>query len=126
MRRHADVAILALMVIPSPACAAEDGGTRSHFARGAGGRATGMGGAFVALADDASASIWNPGGLALVSRLTYELNHTRLEAAEANEEFAAIALPSWRWGTLAFSLRHLAVAASTSARAQCPDPLDLP
>src|SRR5436309_11514578 len=48
---------------PLAASAAEDAGTRSVFAQGAGNRAVGMGGAFVGVADDASATMWNPAGL---------------------------------------------------------------
>src|SRR5438094_8616567 len=37
-------------------------------------RAQGMGGAFVAVADDASAIYWNPAGLANVNQLDSQLN----------------------------------------------------
>jgi hypothetical protein len=35
---------------------------------GAGARAMGMGGAFIAIADDATAASWNPSGLAVLER----------------------------------------------------------
>jgi hypothetical protein len=54
------------------ALALADGvGAFSTFKSGIGARALGMGGAFVAVADDATAVVWNPAGLA-------QLNDTRL------------------------------------------------
>src|SRR5689334_2552635 len=49
-------------------------------------RAAGMGGAFVAVADDASAVYWNPGGLALGNMFTLVVDNTltRVEAKDVN------------------------------------------
>jgi hypothetical protein len=55
--RRWTVAILAVLLTPIPAAA-------QHPFEVVGGRAQGMGGAFVAVADDASAVYWNPAGLA--------------------------------------------------------------
>ncbi len=57
------------------------------------GRSTGMGDAFVAIADDASAAYWNPAGLALVTSREVVLNHIDW-IADINHEFIAAALPS--------------------------------
>ncbi len=99
----------ALLLAPRPAAAAEDAGTLSPFARGAGSRAMGMGGAFVASADDASALIWNPGGLARASRLGMVADYTRLEESDAGERFAALVVPSWRWGAVGIAMRQIGV-----------------
>ena len=108
MRRLAlSLALLALAA--TPVRAAEDGGTRSPFARGGGERGPGMGGAYVAVADDATSTIWNPGGLGLVSRLTLEVGQTWLGEADANERLFAVAFPHWRWGTAGLCFRHLGV-----------------
>jgi hypothetical protein len=48
----------------------------------AGVRATGMAGAFVAVADDASAVFWNPAGLATGSYFSVALDDNRLETAD--------------------------------------------
>jgi hypothetical protein len=50
-------------------------------------RAAGMGGAFVAVADDASAVYWNPGGLALGNMFTLVVDNTltRVEAKNLNQ-----------------------------------------
>ncbi len=61
--------------------AQDDGGGRSVLADGAGNRALGLGGAYVAVADDASAAVWNPAGLGFVQRrelqVTKRLKTTR-------------------------------------------------
>src|SRR5438874_13382067 len=46
-------------------------------------RATGMGGAFVAVADDASAVFWNPAGLASGSYFSLALDANRLETPDS-------------------------------------------
>lgn len=46
---------------------------------GAGARAQGMGGAFTAIADDATASSWNPAGLAQLTRPEFSLVYDRLD-----------------------------------------------
>jgi tetratricopeptide (TPR) repeat protein len=86
--------------------AAEDGGTRSVFASGAGNRAIAMGSAFVGIADDASAMIWNPGGLGTLQRLEFQAAHSGYGDLESREEYLAAVLPDWRWGTVGLSVRH--------------------
>lgn len=56
------LALLASVAAPVPA-AAQDAGTQSPFALGAGSRGIGLGNSFVSLADDASAVYWNPAAL---------------------------------------------------------------
>jgi long-subunit fatty acid transport protein len=65
MRRRA--AVLVLLALATAAAAQEEPRVaREGFATlvGAGARASGMGGAFTAIADDATAASWNPAGLA--------------------------------------------------------------
>jgi|WetSurMetagenome_2_1015567.scaffolds.fasta_scaffold02458_9 long-subunit fatty acid transport protein len=62
--------IILLNARASP-CLAQDGGidfTSSPNPLGSGARALGMGGAFIAVADDATAASWNPGGLVQLER----------------------------------------------------------
>lgn len=79
---------------PAPECLAESGGagTRSaQFLRlGLGGRAVAMGGAFVGLADDASAVYWNPAGLAGVDRTELGFMHSAWLQEIAYEYFALV------------------------------------
>ena len=65
------VASLALVMVLSAVVLADGIGAFSAFKNGIGARALAMGGAFVAVADDATATLWNPAGLA-------QLDDTRL------------------------------------------------
>jgi len=69
------------------------------------GRTTGMGEAFVAVADDASAAYWNPAGLALVSGRQAILNHIDW-IADVNHEYLSLVVPT-RIGSLGVSATAL-------------------
>lgn len=60
---------------------------------GVGARALGMGGAFVALADDASAGYWNPAGLAQLERGELLAMHSEQFGGLANHDFLSFAQP---------------------------------
>jgi len=62
---------LSLIMVLSAVAMADGVGAFSAFKNGIGARALAMGGAFVAVADDATATLWNPAGLA-------QLDDTRL------------------------------------------------
>ncbi len=107
--RRASIAVIAAFFLPASAFADADGGGRSVFAVGAGNRALAMGGAYVAISDDASAPVWNPGGLGFVQRMELQGSHASLGLIDVDEEFVSFALPSWRWGAAALSFRRFAV-----------------
>jgi len=69
------ISIFLLLLAPLLAHAEEgkNYGAMPNFHQGVGARSTGMGGAFVALADDATAGYWNPAGLTQMELYTYEL-----------------------------------------------------
>lgn len=76
------------------------GGRPGAFLRlGVGSRALGMGGAFVAVADDATASYWNPAGLGLVRELQFGGTYTEISLGR-QYNFAGIAVPLGAWGTM--------------------------
>lgn len=101
------VALLALS--PVTARADGDAGIRSVFAYGAGNRALALGGAYAGLADDASAALWNPGGLGFVPRRTFDASYASLYGLGFQEHYAALALPSWRFGTFALTYQQFGV-----------------
>ena len=77
---------------------------------GVGARALGLGGAFVGVADDVTASFWNPAGLAQLNRKELSLMHAETFGSLLNQDFIAFALPLTgqdRLSTLAFSLQRL-------------------
>lgn len=92
--------------LPPTAGAYEDAGTRSAFALGAGSRAFGLGGAYTAIPGDATIMVWNAGGLGWVTRSEGYAGVTN-HPMQIREDFASVVLPSWRWGTLAVSMRRL-------------------
>jgi len=102
-------AILLAAAIAPVAHAADDAGTQSVFAYGVGDRALAMGSAFAAAADDPSALFWNPAGLGLVDRTVVQLDQFGHLGLGFHESYAGFAMPSWRWGTGAISMRQFGV-----------------
>lgn len=82
------------------------GTTGANFLKIGVGRATGMGDAFVAIADDPSAAYYNPAGLAGVSR-SIQLNHLEWISDLSHEHLAAV-LPTG-FGTIGLSITALAM-----------------
>jgi len=73
-------------------------------------RGEGMGRAYVAIADDATASWWNPAGLAFLSNRNISAMHTKLAPGLADDvyyEYLAYAQSSEDWGGLSASLVYL-------------------
>jgi len=102
-------ACVLLCASPAPAGQGDDAGLRSVFAHGAGNRALAMGGAQVADLHGPSALIWNPGALALLDRYRFEASNTDLIGLGFNEKYFGLAVPSWRFGVTALSLRTFGV-----------------
>jgi len=101
--------VFVLAAVARAASAADDGGTVGVFATGAGNRALAMGGASVAMPEGPWGWTWNPGGLAWMSRAGAELMQGAPDAIGARETQAAVAVPDWRWGTLALTWRQFGV-----------------
>jgi tetratricopeptide (TPR) repeat protein len=104
------VVAMATVSFVAEARAGDDGGGRSVFALGAGNRPLGMGGAYAAIADDASAPLWNPGGIGLIFRKQLEVTQTGYYDFGINEQYASFVFPSWRWGVLSSTFRHFGVS----------------
>jgi len=72
--RRLPVLLACLILLPALAMAeGTNFGSMENFKQGAGGRASGMGGAYVAAVDDVTAAYWNPAGLSGMERYTYQL-----------------------------------------------------
>jgi len=84
---------VALLLTSVSACAFADKYAAEFLKVGAGARALGMGGAFVALADDASAVYWNPAGIVSVSTIQVEAMHAEQFGNLINYDFVAVAFP---------------------------------
>uniref|UniRef100_A0A7V3PU92 PorV/PorQ family protein n=1 Tax=candidate division WOR-3 bacterium TaxID=2052148 RepID=A0A7V3PU92_UNCW3 len=72
--------------------------TGANFLKISVGRASGMGDAFTALADDASATWFNPAGLAHIKRQA-QMNHANW-FADLNHDYLTVVLPVTNFGTL--------------------------
>ncbi|MFQ6606482.1 MAG: PorV/PorQ family protein [Fidelibacterota bacterium] len=80
------------------------GTTAANFLKiGAGSRAVGMGGAFVAVADDASSMYWNAGGLGRLNQPELIVNHSQW-IADIGYTFMGFALPLRAGGTLGINV----------------------
>ena len=71
------IGFFALVVLLTPVCFAGVNAA-PHLSMGSGARSLGLGGAFTAIADDATSTIWNPAGLPAVDDLTVTLSSARL------------------------------------------------
>lgn len=69
-------------------------------------RAAAMGNAFAAMADDATALVWNPAGLGRLDRQHAHLAHMA-QVLETQVEFAAYARPTGRLGTFGAGVTYL-------------------
>jgi len=104
-RKTLTVLILLVLVAPSWAVFTKIGMAGLTFLKIGVGRSTGMGDAFVAVADDATAAYWNPAGLALISGRQAMISHIDW-VADINHEYVSVALPAMS-GTVGFNVTAL-------------------
>jgi hypothetical protein len=76
---------------------------------GVGGRALGLGGAYAALANDASAGYWNPAGLSRIEYPEIMVMHDERFGNLMNYDFGAVALPFGTDATLGLSVMRLSI-----------------
>lgn len=103
-----------LLLAVSSVTTLADGPTVAKYAGefmaiGVGGRALGMGGASVALANDVTAGYWNPAGLPLISYPEITLMHDERFGSLENYDYGAVAFPMGARSTIGFSLIRLGV-----------------
>lgn len=85
-----------------------------------GARAVGMGGAFVAVANDASALYWNPSGIALLNQAEAIFSHSEW-IADINFNYGAITVPVTGFGTVGISFTSLSLSEMERTTVQQPD-----
>jgi len=91
----------------APSLFAQSGGQPGAFmGYGAGARGLGMGGAFFAVSDDASASYWNPAALTLLERKEFTAMQATL-FADTTLNFFTFAYPTVSKGTWALGMTQL-------------------
>lgn len=104
---------LCLLLLAPNASATKFAG--AFMADGGGARALGMGSAFVAVADDASATFWNPAGLVDLPSRQLLAMHSERFGDLVDRDFLSYVQPlrgergSWRDGAFGVSVIHLAV-----------------
>jgi len=111
----AAVAVLALLSLPLSSDAAqvfEKVGTLGgqSLKIGVGARAAGMGEAYVAIADDATAVYWNPAGIARLSGQSISINHTAWPANVLFDQAAYVFSIKWIPGMLGVNVRALTMS----------------
>ncbi|RMF68848.1 MAG: hypothetical protein D6743_02800, partial [Calditrichaeota bacterium] len=93
----ARLSCLAILFSLLPAGLLADGGGKTGMAflkLGVGARASGLGEAYSTVADDATATYWNPAGLALLARPEFAFTHTEW-VQDISNEFVAFAFPAF-------------------------------
>ncbi len=80
-----------------------------HLRLGAGARSIGLGGAFTAIADDATATVWNPAGLGSVKDLSFNLSTQRL-SLDRSHNFMAVSKSIGLNGAIGFAVTNAGVA----------------
>jgi hypothetical protein len=104
-------AFVIAMLVPASLMAATGVGKYAgeFISLGVGGRALGMGGAFVALANDVTAGYWNPAGLAQINYPQFTLMHDEQFGNLVNYDYGAVAIPFGANTSLGFSVIRLGV-----------------
>ena len=110
MKKLSIAAIVLLCMVANSFALTKVGTTAAQFLKiGVGSRAQGMGGAFVAVADDISALYWNPAGIANLKGSEAMFMHTEW-LADISYDFGAVALNLGPYGVIGISLSATSMA----------------
>ncbi len=111
--RYKTYSIMVFLLVVSPSLASAvlgEGGYPGGFLRmGIGARPLGMGGAFVALADDGTAAFWNPAGLGQLDKPQLASMYTRM-SLDRTHHFVGYAQPIRGFATISISWLNYGVA----------------
>lgn len=88
---------------------------------GVGGRSLGMGGAYVAAAQDVTAGYWNPAGLSFLEYPEVMLMHSRQFSGVVNYDYGSFGMPVGGKSSLGFSVIRLGVDGIKETALRNPD-----
>ena len=104
------IPVLLLIFAVSPVCFAEgEVNAMPHLRLGAGARSIGLGGAFTAIAEDATATVWNPAGLGSAADLSLNFSTQRL-SLDRSHNFIAITKTLGSYGSIGLAATNFGVA----------------
>jgi hypothetical protein len=98
--------LLVIVLVPLYADFAKLGTSGAQFLKIGVGRGAAMGEAFVAVVDDASATYWNPAGLAGMTNREVSFQHNEW-IADIRHDYLTVALPLGTFGTMGISVTAL-------------------
>lgn len=104
------IPVLLLILAVSPVCYAEgEVNAMPHLRLGAGARSIGLGGAYTAIADDATATVWNPAGLGSAADLSLNFSTQRL-SLDRTHNFIAITKMLGSYGAIGLAATNFGVS----------------
>jgi len=109
MRRYLIQAAILLALVPATLKAGDKGYAASFMELGVGARALGMGGAYVALSDDATGFYWNPAGLAFLPNLQAASMYANLFNSLEKQSYVNVAMPIFGGASFSVSWIRLSV-----------------
>ena len=99
-----------LILAVTPICLAEgEVNAMPHLRLGAGARSIGLGGAFTAIAEDATATVWNPAGLGSAADLSLNFSTQRL-SLDRSHNFIAITKTLGTYGAVGLAATNFGVS----------------
>ncbi len=105
------IAALFLILAVSPVCFADEHqvNVMPHLRLGAGARSIGLGGAFTAIAEDATATVWNPAGLGSSADLSLNFSTQKL-SLDRSHNFVAITKRLGDYGSIGLAATNFGVS----------------
>jgi len=109
-KRSKILVFLYILMLPCLSSAQSIGKFAGEFLNiGVGARSQSLGGAFVSIADDATASYWNPAGIGQLDITQMSLMHAEQFAGEIDYDFAGIIFPYRKNTTIGLSVIRLGI-----------------
>lgn len=107
-------ALFLILAVSSISFAQDDADTSynnlmPHLRLGAGARSIGLGGAFTAIAEDATATVWNPAGLGSSADLSLNISTQRL-SHDRSHNFIALTKMLGNYGSIGFAATNFGVS----------------